>query len=346
MLSVDDFAFCRGHTYGSMLVDLERHQVVDLLPDRSAATFAAWLRNHAGVAIISRDRSSEYAEGARQGAPNAVQVADRFHLLKNLGETVQRVFSGYSQLIERIPAPETVVGANSFPRPDRAASRARSRAEMRERFDSIHALASKGMNKSAIARALGIDRHTVQKHLSYDVAPVRRSTIRRARILTPYKPYLLERWKQGTRNAMGLWREICAHGYPGSYRMVARFMAGLRTWSRAVSRSRQSPANLTPRQAARTVLSRPERRTEGHQEAIQRLRALHPDIETTMTLFDRFAELIRRPGQGEARRRLAHWMEDVERSNIPKLCSFVTKLRQDEEAVVAGLAATRQPGTD
>ena len=104
VLSVDDFAFCRGRTYGSMLVDLERHQVVDLLPDRSAATLAAWLRQHPGVAILSRDRSSEYAEGARQGAPDAIQVADRFHLLKNLGETVQRVFTGHSQRIARIVA--------------------------------------------------------------------------------------------------------------------------------------------------------------------------------------------------------------------------------------------------
>ena len=335
VLSVDDFAFCRGRTYGSMLVDLERHQVVDLLPDRSATTLAGWLQQHPGVAIISRDRSAEYAEGARQGAPGAIQVADRFHLLRNLGETVQRVFTGHSERIARIAAPET--GTRSPPRPDRAGSRARTQAEMQERFDRIHGLASQGMNTSAIARALGLDRHTVQKYLRYDVAPVRRAATRRTRILDPYQPYLLERWEQGCGNAMGLWREIRAHDYPGSYRMVARFVAGLRTLEQRGESFPQASAGLTPRQAARLLLIRPERQSKHHQQTLEQLRSLHPDIETTMALFERFAELIRRTGQGAAREQLTQWMADAEKSIIPQLCSFVTKLRQDADAVVAGM---------
>jgi transposase len=228
VLSVDDFALRRGRTYGSILVDLERHCLVDLLPDRSAATFAAWLADHPGVEVISRDRSAEYAEGARCGAPGALQVADRFHLLKNLGEVAFRVLRRHAQLVQCVPAPEAADGMASPPRPDRTASRERTWAAMQERFDAVRALVAEGMSKSAIARALGLHRHTIQKYCALTTAPERRHRTRAVRILTPYEAHVLERWKGGCHNARALWQEITDHGYPGRYRTIARLVAYLR----------------------------------------------------------------------------------------------------------------------
>src|SRR5882724_1411659 len=110
VVGVDEWAWRKGTTFGTVIVDLEHRQVVELLADRSAATTADWLKRHPEIDVISRDRAGLYADAAREGAPQARQVADRFHLLKNLRETIERQLG-------RLEAPirETVLQVDDDP---------------------------------------------------------------------------------------------------------------------------------------------------------------------------------------------------------------------------------------
>jgi transposase len=357
VLSVDDFAFRKGRTYGTILVDLERHGVVDLLPDRSAKSFADWLERHPGVEVISRDRGGEYAEGAKRGAPDAIQVADRFHLIKNLKDVLLRVLKRHSKLLEeRVPAPgssqKTLM--RRHPRPDREASRERTRIEMRDRFEAIHSLAQQGMSKAAIARALEVHRHTVQKYLALEVPPQRRHYTRKVSAMMPYEGYILERWRGGCRNATQIWREIVQQGYPGAYRNVARLTGHLRSQEKQRGGAGHPLADslvlggLTPSQAAGLLVIRPEKLTEEERLTLERLKGVHSEIHGSASLFEEFARMIRERKDGhddkEARQQLGRWMVQTESCGIPELETFVVKLRQDFEAVLAALVTPYSQG--
>ncbi|NTV62707.1 MAG: ISL3 family transposase, partial [Oscillochloris sp.] len=267
ILGVDDWARRKGHTYGSILIDLERGEIIDLLPDRSAESFAQWLREHPGVEVISRDSASSYAEGARSGAPNAVQVADRWHLLKNLGDALVKLFDHHRGLIETQLGPPAAVAPPADPggapaqepvpavqepaptgsmeppgattdepqlREPAATSPARGagpdvqRERRRARYEEICQLYAVGWRISAIAERVGLHRDTVRAYLQAPSFPERQPHTRQPSQLDPFKPYILERWNAGGHTGSVILREIQAQGYQGGASTVLAYITQLR----------------------------------------------------------------------------------------------------------------------
>src|SRR5467141_2369143 len=207
VLGGDDWALRKRQTYGTILVDLERRQPVALLPERTAAPVAQWLREHPGVEVIARDRASAYAEGARQGAPAATQVADRFHLLQNLRETLDEVFTTHHVALtavnaarhqQPVPLPDgtLAVPVPPPPIPARAEQQAAQRAAQRQaRYEQVWTLHRQGWPSVAIAAQVGCSCRTIERYLHRPTWPVRQHRRHYGRsILNPYQASILERW--------------------------------------------------------------------------------------------------------------------------------------------------------
>lgn len=227
VLGVDDFAFRRGRTYGTILVDLEHHRPVDLLANRTAETFATWLREHPGVKIISRDRSTEYARGASDGAPQAQQVADRWHILKNLREAAERALKRvHADLVEQQAAANLPQASRYKRRRSQTEIAAAKVARLRRQahYEEVVALYKQGMSILSIAEQLRMSRSTVRNFVYAGAFPERATVLQTKSLLDPYVPYLEKRWQQGCRNATQLWKEIQERGFSGGYKIVNHWL--------------------------------------------------------------------------------------------------------------------------
>src|SRR3954453_19695039 len=173
ILGVDDWAWRRGQRYGTIICDLERRRVIDLLPDRTGETLASWLRQHGkDVAVVSRDRAGAYAEGIRSGAPQAIQVADCWHLMVNASEALRRVLDRHSGALRRaarLCLPQAVMSVSATGKQQAATQRDRQRAQRREqrqaRYEEVARLHRAGMPIRRIARRLGMARNAVRRWL-------------------------------------------------------------------------------------------------------------------------------------------------------------------------------------
>jgi transposase len=221
-LGIDDFALRRGRTYGTVLVDLKRHKVLDLLPDRKAKTAQAWIEAHPEIELVSRDRGGDYAAAARKGAPQAIQTADRFHLVKNLAEAVQKALAHCGTQIrkDRKTTKTTVVvePVESLPSPVTSDEQPYSahQTERYERYQQVVALREQGIKLKEIAKRVGLGVRTVQRWVSQDVYVETGYHHKHRSRFDAYATYVQQRWDEGCHNIQQLWREIRAQGYPHS----------------------------------------------------------------------------------------------------------------------------------
>jgi transposase len=231
----DDWAYRKRQRYGTIVVDLEQRRPVALRDDREADTLATWLQAHTGITIIARDRMKAYSDGARTGAPQATQVADRFHLVQHLAEALEQVCSAHGQVLTAVsdalrstpvvqPDGTTAVlvppSAPTLQAQTRAAQR---RARRLATYDQVWTLHRQGWSPRALAQQLGMGRWTVVRYLRAPTCPERKGRSDTGQsVLTPYKEYILKRWNAGCRDALQLFRAIQRQGDRGSYPTVAR----------------------------------------------------------------------------------------------------------------------------
>ncbi|MGO8947255.1 MAG: ISL3 family transposase [Ktedonobacterales bacterium] len=341
-IGMDDFAFRKGKTYGTIIVDLESHHVVDLLEDRSSATVETWLRAHPHLCVISRDRAGEYAQAADRAAPQARQIADRFHLLMNAGECLERFIQRHPTLLHEATASTTLPRSARRCAADRSAKdeRAQRRAE---RYRQVQHYTRQGKSQPEIARLLGIARGTVIRYQRADAVPGS-APRERPREIDRYVPYLRERWEAGEHNVRMLWEAIRAQGFGGSFHYLGRYLTQWRTESGRKGRPSSHPV-LTPTvlpQRQRSVSARRLRWwcCKGASDLTTEQRALLdelyqrcPDLLTMQQHLTQFMQMVRH----RERSSLEPWLHNAEQTHLPDLVGFVQGIRRDFAAVAAAL---------
>ena len=370
VLGVDDWSIRKGRTYGTILVDLERHRIVEVLPDREAETLERWLTAHPGVEVIARDRAGAYAQGARKGAPQAQQVADRFHVLLNLQDTLKRLFERkHEQLKHAVnwqPAQEDSIGQAQHARsqqvlepagpiipgprlsPVHERERQLRREKRKKRYDEVIKLHAQGVSQLAIASLLGLDRNTVHRSITAPAFPeIIRPT--RSSLLDPYKPYVLERWATGQCTASSLFAELQARGYQGGATLVYDYLRPLRErpeWRQAYQQQKAIQAQgkrvtpLSASEAAWLFICHPRKLTLRQVDELDPLRRQDEELGKAYQLVQDFRTMVTQRQVSV----LPRWLGEAQASGIPELKSFVAGIYRDYDPVRAALASEHSNG--
>lgn len=375
-LGIDDFALRKGQVYGTIFVDLDTHRPVDLQPERSAQVVEQWLKEHPGVEVITRDRSREYADGASRGAPDAVQVADRFHLLQNVREMLQRVLErhqGALQAATTAPAPEespppapegdqrtiepevreaASVDEHSSPLVRAVTPSEESRSRRYAQYEQVQELRAQGMSYRAIAAQLHLSRQTVRRYSVADQFPERATCRSKPSKLDPFTPYLEQQLAAGADNALQLWRDLRDQGYTGSRALVSRWAAQHRHLVPVQERTDLSQRRRgRPAQPAKAAPPTPQRRLSARKAAWLLICRPEAVTEDDQCMIDRLcthtpvvstAHQLAQAFITMVRERhapdLDDWLARATTSGIPELQTFAAGIERDKPAVVAALS--------
>ncbi|HLH63710.1 MAG TPA: ISL3 family transposase [Ktedonobacteraceae bacterium] len=360
-IGIDDFSFRRGRKFGTIIVDLQTHKMLDVLPDRTAETSATWMAAHPELDIVSRDRGGDYAAAARKAAPQATQTADRFHLMKNLTEAVELTLArcraeirkaAYEALpeeerkvVDPLTLPlEPVALENWKPAPDPCTERERltRQAQRQDRYEQVLALQAQGLGKKEIAKRVGITTRTLenwQKH-GFPQAGRRR---KRPSCFDPYASYVLSRWEQGCTNGLQLYQEIKEQGYTGTEKTVYRFLVPLRRKQQIIQKAvvPQVPLqDFSAKDAVWWFVRDPSKLDEKEQTTLTTICQASETARVTYQLVQEFRQMLHAL-EGE---KLDEWLAKVKESQIRELQSFVFGVERDKAAVVAGLTLPHNNG--
>jgi transposase len=372
LLGVDEWAYRKRLDFKTILVDLNSNRPLELLPDASATTLASWLQTHPGVEVIARDRAGTFAEGARQGAPDAIQVADRFHLMQNLRTAIEEILKqmvdvrqvAAEALVEQteslqLSAATAISGddevtSTPLPLPDLQRARDPYRKRVQEqrralrlaRYEQVLALHQAGALQQEIADRLQITRATVSRYLKATGFPERAPYPRLESKLDQYTSYLSERWAAGESNGRQLWQELQNQGFTGSRMSVRRWAARQqllsppdpasrrgRNQQARQAQSEQAVAPLRTRRVAWWLLRQPDTLSAERQAVLARMEQANPAFEELYRLTVQFTEMLRKR-QPE---RLRPWLDVARASKLRELKSLADGMERDYAAIEAAL---------
>ncbi|MFI8503539.1 ISL3 family transposase [Streptomyces sp. NPDC085524] len=348
VLGVDEFATRKGRRYGTILIDCETHQPLDLLPDREAKTLAAWLREHPGVEIVCRDRAAFFADGARTGAPQAQHCADKWHVWHNLGEAVEPLVSHHRallrDLVEPEPSPEREPGpvpASAGLEPPESYPAGKFLDRLRDTHAAVRAQVEQVLSLREVARRLGLGRNTVRKYAraASPEAMLHGQWQDRTSKLDRYRPYLEQRIAEGCTNLSILHRELQERGARCAYSTLRDYVHPLRPGRRAANRPPMARPP-SPREATRWIMSHPDHLRDDDQLQLETLLARSPELTAATTHVRTFATIMtNREGD-----QLRGWIADVCADQQCGLASFAAGLITDLDAVVFGMSTEWSSG--